>query len=60
MNVTTDQFDEVISAFARYNQRPKPLTYEQVKAVEKAARKNNPLHQKALERRRKRKRGGPK
>ena len=54
------QFDAVIAAVANYNRRRPPLTLEQRKALEREAKRDNPLHQKALARRRKRKRGGPK
>lgn len=55
-----DEFERVFNALARYNRRPKPLTREERLAAEKEARKKNPKHIKALERRKKRKRGGPK
>ena len=54
-----DEFMRVISAFARYSSRPR-LSPEQVEAQRREAHRNDPRHQKALARRRKRKRGGPK
>ena len=55
-----EQFMDVIGAYARHHQRPKPPTPEQVARIKRLAKKNNPLHVKALAKRRKRKRGGPK
>lgn len=58
--MTSDaEFDRVISAFARYNRRPQK-TPEQIEAERIAAHKRDPKHIKAMERRKKRKRGGPK
>lgn len=54
------QFDQVIAAVASYNRQPKPLTPEQAREQREAHRKQNPLHIKAVAKRRKRKRGGPK
>lgn len=54
-----EQFDRVFAAFASYNRRPRK-TPEQVEAERREAHRNDPKHRKALERRRKRKRGGPK
>jgi hypothetical protein len=53
------QFEDVLGAYARYNQRPN-LSLEQVQAQQRAAKRANPLHVKAVARRRKRKKGGPK
>ena len=54
------QFNQVIAAVASFNSRPLPLTPEQERAQREASRKKNPLHIKAVAKRRKRKRGGPK
>lgn len=54
------QFDDVIAAVASYNRRRPVPTVEQLREMQKQAKRDNPLHQKALARRRKRKRGGPK
>lgn len=54
-----EQFEMVMRAVAGY--RPsQPETWEQMKARREAARKAGPLHQAAIKRRKKRKRGGPK
>ena len=53
------QFEDVLGAYSRYSQRPR-LTEEQLIALRKAQKRANPLHVKAVARRRKRKRGGPK
>lgn len=52
-------FNQVISAVADYNRRPQPLTAEERRAAAAASRKKNPLHIKAVAKRRKAKRGGP-
>lgn len=58
---TTDQqFENVLAAYGRYHSRPAPPTAEQLIAFKKAQKKANPLHVKAVARRRKRKKGGPK
>ena len=57
--VSDAEFDRVFEALARYNRRPR-LTPEQQKALDAERHRNDPKHKKALERRRKRKRGGPK
>lgn len=57
---TDQQFEDVLGAFTQYNNRPSMPTYEEVQAARHAARMQNPLHIKAVARRRKRKRGGPK
>lgn len=58
---TSDQqFEAVLGAYARHHSRPAPPTAEQLIAFKKAQKRNNPLHVKAVARRRKRKRGGPK
>ncbi|AWY05669.1 hypothetical protein SEA_OLINDD_99 [Microbacterium phage OlinDD] len=54
------QFEAVLGAYARSHQRPAPPTAEQLVALKKAQKRANPLHVKAVARRRKRKRGGPK
>lgn len=54
------QFEAVLGAFARYHSRPPMPTAEQMIEFKKAQKRANPLHVKALARRRKRKRGGPK
>lgn len=54
------QFESVLDAYARHHSRPAPPTKEQMAAFKKAQKRNNPLHVKAVARRRKRKRGGPK
>lgn len=59
MRDDSDQFMQVIGAFARYNSRPR-LTQAQIEAERAEQHRNNPKHIKALARRRKRKRGGPK
>lgn len=56
---TDDEFNRVFDALAHYNRRPRK-TREQIEAEAREAHKNDPRHKKALERRRKRKRGGPK
>jgi hypothetical protein len=56
---TDREFDRVFEALAHYNRRPRK-TAEQIEAERREAHRNDPRHQKALERRRKRKRGGPK
>lgn len=53
------QFEDVLGAYSRYTQRPR-LTEGQMIALRKAQKRSNPLHVKAVARRRKRKRGGPK
>lgn len=56
---TDDQFNAAIRAFASfYNRRPK-LTPEQIEGQRIAAHKKDPKHIKALAKRRKAKRGGP-
>lgn len=56
-----DEFDAVFRALAHYNAAAHlRLTPEQRKAQEAEWHRNDPKHKKALERRRKRKRGGPK
>lgn len=54
------QFEAVLGAYARHHSRPTPPTAEQMIAFKKAQKRANPLHVKAVARRRKRKRGGPK
>lgn len=54
------QFESVLGAYARHHSRPMPPTAEQMIAFKKAQKRANPLHAKAVARRRKRKRGGPK
>lgn len=56
---TDDQFDAVFRAFAHYYSRPRK-TPEQIEAERREAHRNDPKHKKALAKRRKRKRGGPK
>lgn len=53
-----DQFDAVFRAVANFNRRP-ILTPEQEKAAKAKAHREDPRHQKALAKRRKAKRGGP-
>lgn len=53
------EFDRVISAVASYNRRPR-ISPEEAERLKKEAHKKDPKHIKALERRKKRKRGGPK
>lgn len=53
------QFEAVLAAYARHNHRPR-LTPEQIEAEKREAHRNDPRHRKALARRKKRKRGGPK
>jgi hypothetical protein len=53
------EFNRVFEALAHYN-RSRPKTPEQIEAERAEAHRNDPRHKKALERRRKRKRGGPK
>lgn len=61
MSMSSDQqFESVLSAFARSHHRPPPPTKEQLAAIKKIQKRSNPLHVKAVARRRKRKRGGPK
>lgn len=55
-----EQFNAVISAFAHSHRRHKPPTPEQMAELKRAAKRNDPRHMKALAKRRKRKRGGPK
>lgn len=60
-----EQFDAVIRAVSNYNRRQRPpLTPEQQKRQERQREidrmANNKLHRQAVERRKKRKRGGPK
>lgn len=57
---TDQQFEDVLGAFARHHSRPKPPTPEQMAELKRAAKRNDPRHMKALAKRRKRKRGGPK
>lgn len=54
------QFENVLAAYGRYHSRPAPPTAEQLIAFKRAQKKANPLHVKAVARRKKRKRGGPK
>lgn len=54
------QFMDTLGAFASAHHRPKPPTPEQLAAFKRAAKKKDPRHIKALAKRRKRKRGGPK
>lgn len=57
--MTSDaQFNAVISAVARYNARPQISEAEQ-KRREAEAHRKDPKHVKALAKRRKAKRGGP-
>ena len=58
MTSQDEQFEAVLRAFARYSSRPQ-LTPEQIEAQSREAHRNDPKHKKALERRRKAKRGGP-
>ena len=53
------QFDAVIAAVARHNRRV-PVDPEWAKKVQAEAHKKDPKHIKALAKRKKRKRGGPK
>lgn len=53
-----DPFEAVFRAVANFNRRP-ILTPEQRKAAEAKAHRENPKHIKALAKRRKAKRGGP-
>lgn len=53
------EFDAVIAAVARMSGRPK-MTREQQEAIERENHRKDPKHIKALAKRRKRKRGGPK
>lgn len=55
-----EQFARVFAAVAAHSQRNPPLTYEQQKELREKARKEGRLHQAAIKRRKKRKRGGPK
>lgn len=55
----SDPFEDVISAFANFNNRTN-ITVDQMKALADQAHRQNPKHTAALKRRRKRKRGGPK
>lgn len=60
MNSQDREFDRVIAAFAHYNaHRARRKTPEQIEAERLEAHRNNPLHKKALAKRRKAKRGGP-
>lgn len=52
-------FNAVIAAVARMSGRPK-MTAEQQAEIERRNHRNDPRHIKALAKRRKRKRGGPK
>ena len=54
------EFDAVMRAVANFNRRRPRLSEEQRKAIELESHKKDPRHIKALKRRRKRKRGGPK
>lgn len=54
------QFEDVLGAFARSHRRIQPPTPEQLAAFKREAKRNDPRHIKALAKRRKRKRGGPK
>ncbi|SDH42026.1 hypothetical protein [Microbacterium sp. 77mftsu3.1] len=53
------EFDRVIAAVASYNRRPRPLTPEEEERKRREAKRNDPRHMKALAKRRKAKRGGP-
>lgn len=57
---TDEQFEDVLGAFARHHSRPKPPTPEQMARLKREVKRNDPRHMKALAKRRKRKRGGPK
>lgn len=58
---TDQQFEDALTAFARSHQRQMQMpSAEQLIAIKKANKRANPLHVKAVARRRKRKRGGPK
>lgn len=55
------QFEAAFGAFARSHRRQMQMpSAEQLIAIKKANKRANPLHVKAVARRRKRKRGGPK
>ena len=58
MSPSDAQFDAVIRAFAHHNSRP-AKTPEQVEAERREAHRNDPKHKRALAKRRKAKRGGP-
>lgn len=60
--VTSDaDFEAVLHAFANYNRRKAMEKLpEQIERERREAKRRDPKHMKALERRRKRKRGGPK
>lgn len=55
-----EQFMDVLGAFANYNRRPPVPTMDELRAIRAQEHKNDPRHKKALAKRRKRKRGGPK
>lgn len=57
--MTSDaQFDATIAAFARYSARPR-ISEEEQKRRDAERHRNDPKHVKALAKRRKAKRGGP-
>lgn len=59
---TDEQFEAVFAAYARQSalQRQRQKSPEQIERERREAKRNDPRHMKALAKRRKRKRGGPK